>query len=133
MSSAAQRLPKDPIDRAAALLARSLPATRETLPASLPPEAAQIIMQARNERAVMYSSMEDLSDRCRILGEEMVESGVVMHLVDDEDADSMVNHIEEAHRSLVVAAVELAEGSGRAEEVVAEVRKIPLAAGSRSR
>ncbi len=98
--SASERLPKDPMERTIALLDRSLPGIRIALPACLPAEAAEYIMQARNERATMYASAEDLRDRYRTLAEDMEETGVVMHLVDVHDEDSLVDHIDDVRRSL---------------------------------
>lgn len=96
----ARRLPRDPVDRAATLVSNSLPGARALLPAALPPEAAELILEARKVRAVTYSSMEDLTDRCRRVAEEMDQLGVVMHLVDDADAESLVHHIDQATKTV---------------------------------
>lgn len=95
-----QRLPSNPIDRAAALLTNSLPGTRMSLPGALPADAAELVMEARNHRAQMYASMEDLSDRLRQVAEQMDRTGVVLHLVDEEDESSLVEHMEAAARTL---------------------------------
>lgn len=106
------RLPKDPIERAAALVSMSLPGTRTSLPAYVPPEVAEMVLQARNERAEMYSSAEDLGDRYRTLSEEINERGVVLHIVDPDDEDSLVHHMDKIEQSLV-APIELAAGSDK--------------------
>lgn len=106
------RLPKDPLERAAALVSSSLPGTRVMLPAFVPPEVSELVLQARNERAEMYSSAEDLGDRYRTLSEEINERGVVLHLVDPEDEDSLVHHMDKIEQSLVVP-VEMAAGSDK--------------------
>lgn len=87
------RLSKDPLDRANELLTRSLPGIR-LLPATMPPRVAELVLEARIVRAQTYSEMEDYSDRCRSLAEDMERMGVVIHLVDSEDEDSLVTHME---------------------------------------
>lgn len=95
-----ERLPKDPLERTSALLSRSLPGTRTLMPAQLPAEVTEILMECRNERAVMYAEAEDLSDRYRTLSEEIDERGVVLHVIDEEDESSLVQHLVDVDRSL---------------------------------
>ena len=95
-----ERLPKDPIERASALLTRSLPGVRTALPSIVPPEVSELILQARNDRAPMYAEAEDLADRYRTLSEEINERGVVLFVIDPDDETSLVHHMDKIEQSL---------------------------------
>lgn len=98
------RLPDDAIDRAAEMVRRSQPSGRAPIPASLPPEAVVSLSSARSRRAVIYSSMEDMIDRTHAIAEELETQGVVIDIMNDADAESLVNH-------MVSTASTLADGS----------------------
>lgn len=95
-------LPVDAIDRASELVRRSQPGGRAPVPACLPPEAVAHLSSARSSRAVLYSSMEDMIDRTGAVAHELERQGVVIDLISDKDADSLVKHMIDTGEKLGV-------------------------------
>lgn len=89
------RLPADPHDRLVEAVRRSLP--NPTVPddcADYPEHAARKRAEARNDRALMYASMEDITDRCLQAADNVTSSGVVLDINDPADDDSLVQSID---------------------------------------
>lgn len=90
--AAAKRLPTHPHDRAIALIRESMPSRdyRE-----YPEPAARVFRASARERAVCYAALEEVTDSWSRVAEEIESSdGVVVDLTDDEDAKSVVHHLE---------------------------------------
>jgi len=83
-----EALPKDPHLRALALVRAAQP--RGTAPEGLPRHVEKKLEESERERAVCYTSMEDLTDRAREVAREIEESdeldGVVVELADSSDS-----------------------------------------------
>ena len=89
-----EALPKDPHLRALALVRAAQP--RGTAPDGLPRHVEKKLEQTDRERAVCYSSMEDLTDRAAELARGIEESG---------EFDGVVVELADSSDSLVVAVV----------------------------
>lgn len=95
------RLPSDPHDRLVAAVRRSLPSPDAPDDyADLPDKAVRLRQEARNERAVMYAGMEDLTDRCLATADAIVSSGVVLDIVSSDEDDSLVQSIDQLEETL---------------------------------
>lgn len=95
-----ERLPADEIERTDTLVRRSQASGRAPVPPCLPREAVEALADTRSVRAAQWSSMEDHTDRLRTVAEGFEAEGVVIDIVDDEDADSLVRHMGLAAGSL---------------------------------
>jgi len=93
------KLPTDPHTRSQELVRRSLPAP-DAPALDMSPEAASRLRECRNTRALLYASMEDLSDRIGHLAEEVEASGVVVDVINPDDEDSLVTAIDALDESL---------------------------------
>ncbi len=94
-------LPRNPYERALELVRRSAPSTTYELASPLvPDDARQELRKAANLRAEQYASMDDLSDECHYLAEEISSSGVVIDVINEEDDNSLVTSIDMAEDSL---------------------------------
>lgn len=89
-----EALPKDPHLRALALVRAAQP--RGTAPEGLPRHVEKKLEESDRERAVCYTSMEDLTDRARTVAEGIEESG---------ELDGVVVEVADSSDSLVVAVV----------------------------
>lgn len=101
-------LPSDPHERALALVARSSP-NPDRPRGILSPAIERQLEQADRDRAVMYASMEDITDRLHQLANEIDRSseGVfdcVNFDVGDDGGDAVVVHIDEVQRAAMKAA-----------------------------
>lgn len=93
-SQVPEALPKDPHLRALALVRAAQP--RGTAPDGLPRHVEKKLEECDRERAVCYTSMEDLTDRAAELAREIEESG---------ELDGVVVDVADSSDSLVVAVV----------------------------
>ena len=95
-------LPLDVVARSRELARRSTPSP-DAPPTNLPPDIDYIIRERDRARASFYASLEDAADRCGRLADSISESGIVV-AVDDDDADSLVTHLDDLARVGAVAA-----------------------------
>jgi hypothetical protein len=97
MSRLPDRLPTGTRHRAIALVERSLPNP------ALEPTAEKRRRRAQaNDRAVLYARQDELSDSLIRIAEKVDElpDGVVVDLVDDEDAQSIRYHVDQLRQTL---------------------------------
>lgn len=101
MKSRPTRLPEEPRARTLELVRRSV-ASSDAPPTGLPPDLDQIVRKGERDRAVTYAAMDDLSDRCEALCEEIESSGVVVDVIDQEE-DSLVESLDNLARGIAAA------------------------------
>jgi hypothetical protein len=87
------RLPDEPRARTLELVRRSA-ASSAAPPTNLPPDLDQMVREAERDRAVTYAAMDDLTDRCQTLAEDISSSGIVVDILDEED-DSLVISLDD--------------------------------------
>lgn len=92
MSRLPTRLPTGTRHRAIALVERSLPK-----PEIEPTEELRERRRRANDRAVLYARQDELSDSMIRVAEaiDALPDGVVVDLIDEEDAKSVRHHVEQ--------------------------------------
>lgn len=90
------RLPTDPYERTIALVRMSAPSPDAPL-TGLPSDLDRMVREGDRDRAVLYASMDDISDRCRRLADEIESSGVVVDVIDPDDDCSLVTSLDGVH------------------------------------